>query len=84
MLGPDEIQQVRDIVQQIEQKYPPAFSESGDKLPWDIEFGFVGGKLQLFQIRPLVRYSEFKTLGALAALEGESRPLEMVRMDGSL
>jgi hypothetical protein len=84
LLGPDEIQQVRDIVQQIERKYPPAFSESGDKLPWDIEFGFVGGKLQLFQIRPLVRYSEFKTLGALAALEGESRPLEMVQMDGSL
>lgn len=84
LLVPDEIQQVRDIVRQVEQKYPPAYSASGDKLPWDIEFGFVGGQLQLFQIRPLVRYSEMETLGALAALEGESKPLAMVQMDGSL
>lgn len=84
LLGPDEVQQVRDIVREVEQKYPPAYSEGGDKLPWDIEFGFVDGKLQLFQIRPLVRYSELKTLGALAALDGESAPLELVRMDGSL
>ena len=84
LLSADEIQQVREIVRQVEEKYPPAFSEGGDKLPWDIEFGFVDGKLQLFQIRPLVRYSEFKTLGALAALEGESKPLETVRMDGRL
>lgn len=84
LLGPDEIQQVRDIVRQVEQKYPHAFSEGGDKLPWDIEFGFVGGHLQLFQIRPLVRYGELKTLGALTSLEGEARHLEMVRMDGSL
>ena len=84
LLGPSEIKQIRDIVRQVDQKYPPALSESGEKLPWDIEFGFVGGQLQLFQIRPLVRYSEVKTLGALAALEGESRPLETVQMDGPL
>jgi hypothetical protein len=38
-------------------------------LPWDIEFGFERGQLRLFQIRPLVRFQDMKTLEALASLD---------------
>ncbi|MDH4314891.1 MAG: hypothetical protein OEW68_08630 [Gammaproteobacteria bacterium] len=49
-----EIQQLRELVAEVNEKYAPVFDESGAARPWDIEFGFVDGELTLFQIRPLV------------------------------
>jgi hypothetical protein len=71
LLTPEEISQVRKLVREVNAKYPPAKSESGATLPWDIEFGFERGALRLFQIRPLVRFQEWTTLEALSRLEGE-------------
>jgi hypothetical protein len=48
----------------------PARDASGLPRPWDIEFGFVGGKLWLFQCRPFVGSDVLKNVTALAALEG--------------
>ena len=56
LLSGDEIGQLRRMVAEVRAKYPTAKTESGDPLPWDIEFGFEKGQLRLFQIRPLVRY----------------------------
>ena len=80
VLTPQEIEQVRRLVDEVKQKYPPARSDSGDLLPWDIEFGFEKGQLRLFQIRPLVRFQELKTLQALTALEGAAGPVSAVRL----
>jgi len=81
ILFPDEIRQLRDMVAEVKRKYPPAKSDRGDILPWDIEFGFVKGKLRLFQIRPLVRYQEVKTLEALSRLDTSVNPSGLVRLD---
>jgi hypothetical protein len=70
LLTPEEIAQVRRMVDEVKEKYPIAKSESGAALPWDIEFGFERGALRLFQIRPLVRFQEWATLDALSKLEG--------------
>ena len=54
---------------------------SGEKLPWDIEFGFEQGRLRLFQIRPLVRYRELASLESLGALEAAKPALTAVSLD---
>ena len=69
------------MVAEVKAKYPPAKSESGDLLPWDIEFGFEKGQLRLFQIRPLVRFQEWKTLDSLSKLEERTGGSNTVRLD---
>jgi hypothetical protein len=69
LLSPAEIAQLRELVVEVKAKYPPARTESGEVLPWDIEFGFEKGQLQLLQIRPLVRFREIQTLNSLARLD---------------
>ena len=81
LLQPDEIRQLREMVAEVKRKYPPAKTEKGDVLPWDIEFGFVKGQLRLFQIRPLVRYQEVRTLEALGRLDAGGNPHGFVRLD---
>lgn len=82
LLQPDEIRQLREMVAEVKRKYPPAHSARGDVQPWDIEFGFEKGQLRLFQIRPLARYSEQRTLEALSRLDTTGPASEMVRLDG--
>jgi hypothetical protein len=72
LLTPSEIAQIRELVSEVKSKYPPVRTESGELLPWDIEFGFERGQLRLFQIRPLVRFREIQTLNSLAKLDAAS------------
>ncbi|CAG0964835.1 hypothetical protein MYXO_00970 [Myxococcaceae bacterium] len=51
--------------------FEPARDPAGRPRPWDIEFGFVGDKLWLFQSRPFIGNDSLKNIPALAALEGE-------------
>ena len=81
LLQPDEIRQLREMVADVKRKYPPAKSARGDLLPWDIEFGFENGQLRLFQIRPLARYQEERTLAALSGLDAGAAPAKAVRLD---
>jgi phosphoenolpyruvate synthase/pyruvate phosphate dikinase len=81
LLTPDEIRQLREMVSDVKRKYPPAKSLRGDLLPWDIEFGFENGQLRLFQIRPLARYQEERTLAALSGLDAGAEPSRPVRLD---
>ena len=54
----------------ISEKFEPALDSSGKPRPWDIEFGFTGDKLWLFQSRPFIGNDSLKNVPALAALEG--------------
>ncbi|MEZ5403448.1 MAG: PEP/pyruvate-binding domain-containing protein [Bryobacteraceae bacterium] len=81
LLDNGEIGQLRAMVAEVKRKYPPAHGTAGMALPWDIEFGFEKGQLRLFQIRPLVRFQELKTLEALASLESGGRG--MVDLEGT-
>ena len=81
LLSADEIRQLREMVADVKRKYPQARTARGDLLPWDIEFGFENGQLRLFQIRPLARYQEERTLAALSALDAGADLSKPVRLD---
>jgi phosphoenolpyruvate synthase/pyruvate phosphate dikinase len=45
---------LRALADTVAERYEPVLDADGRPRPWDIEYGFVGGELTLFQIRPLV------------------------------
>ena len=55
--------------QTITEKLAPVKDPAGKPRPWDIEFGFKGGKLWLFQCRPFLGNDSLKNIPALAPLE---------------
>ena len=54
VLKPDEIKQLIALAKDLPNRYPAIVDASGKPAPADIEFGFVNGKLRLFQIRPFL------------------------------
>jgi hypothetical protein len=57
VLNYDEIAQLRQLAQRLPQDFP-LLGDDGKPLPVDVEFGFLHGKLVLFQIRPYVERSD--------------------------
>lgn len=54
LLLPGEIEQLRVLAADVEQRFPMPDGQDGRPVPADIEFGFRDGRLALFQIRPFV------------------------------
>ena len=54
VLKPDEIEQLLALAKDVERRFPMPVNKEDQPAPADIEFGFRGGKLALFQIRPFV------------------------------
>jgi phosphoenolpyruvate synthase/pyruvate phosphate dikinase len=54
VLRPAEIRQLIQFAKQLPQRFPPITDAAGKPAPADIEFGFLNGKLQLFQLRPFL------------------------------
>lgn len=54
VLNADEIEQLRQLGRALPKRFPQR-DERGEIVPADIEFGFVGGRLALFQIRPYLQ-----------------------------
>jgi hypothetical protein len=81
VLSDGEVVQVRQLADDVRAKFPPEKDAQGNIMPWDIEFGFAKGELWLFQIRPLSRYRETKTLEALASIESGMESAKIVRLD---
>jgi hypothetical protein len=69
VLEPGELKDLIAAGKTIGEKLEPARDPAGNPRPWDIEFGFVGGKLWLFQSRPFVGNDALRNVPALAALE---------------
>ena len=78
-----DIEQLRGLAAEVEKKYEPVFDQSGQKRPWDIEFGFVDGELTLFQIRPLVEKNSRRADLAIHKLFGttERKPTANATVD---
>lgn len=57
VLSRDEIAQLVQLVQRLPQQFPLR-DAAGRALPADVEFGFLHGRLALFQIRPYVERSD--------------------------
>ena len=69
VLSPDEVQGIVGAGQEISKNFEPVHDPAGKPRPWDIEFGFAGGKLWLFQCRPFLGNDQLKNVPALAPLE---------------
>jgi hypothetical protein len=59
---------LRGLAAEVAARLEPEVGADGRPLAWDIEFGFVAGKLELFQIRPLVERGGARADRALAVL----------------
>ena len=54
VLQPSEARLLVNLARELPQKFPPIVDAQGVPAPADIEFGFLNGALQLFQIRPFL------------------------------
>lgn len=66
LLQPGEIQQLRTVVDTWRTKQRGTANED---TTWDIEYGFVDGRLWLFQIRPFIRFRNSEVHMQLEALD---------------
>ena len=71
VLTADEIDALRRLAAEVADKYEPVLDDAGRERPWDIEFGFVVGRLTLFQIRPLVERGSRAADAVVTRLLGE-------------
>lgn len=54
ILKPDEVKQLITLAKQLPNRFPPITDDDGTPAPAEIEFGFLNGRLQLFQLRPFL------------------------------
>ena len=75
VLQESELSELIKAAEKIRSDFEPEHGFEGKPLPWDIEYGFVGGHLYLFQTRPFVGNSDMQNLPALAALDSDVKRL---------
>ena len=64
-----EIDQLVTLARDLPQRFPAIKDAAGRPAPADIEFGFVGGKLRLFQIRPFLESAQASGSDYLKSLD---------------
>jgi hypothetical protein len=69
VLSEAELEELVNTAARIRDGFEPARDASGLARPWDVEFGFVDGKLWLFQTRPFIGNPSLANVPALAAYE---------------
>jgi len=69
VLIPSEIQALRDLTAGLAERFPPIVDAEGRPAPADIEFGFLKGRLVLFQIRPFLESARARHHAYLQALD---------------
>ncbi len=83
-----EKDQLRALANEVDGKVEPAVGPQGERLPWDIEFGFVDGALTLFQIRPLVERGQARAdrmlLSLLPAAVDQTAMVDLSAKPGSV
>ena len=69
VLKPDEIKQLIRFAKELPDRFPRVTDDQGNPAPADIEFGFLDGKLKLFQIRPFLESRKARGSGYLSAMD---------------
>jgi hypothetical protein len=69
ILTSNEITLLNELVNRVEKNFPRLKNNEGSPVPADIEFGFLRGKLYLFQIRPYLESLEAKKNNYLLSLD---------------
>ena len=69
VLSPSEIEVLRELAAGLPERFPPIVDAEGRPAPADIEFGFLKGRLVLFQIRPFLESAQARGHAYLQALD---------------
>jgi len=81
VLRPDEIAQLIALAEVLPQRFPSIVDADGKPAPADIEFGFLDGRLRLFQIRPFLESARARGSAYLKSLDGDLKQLDQVSVD---
>ncbi|MGI9303781.1 MAG: PEP/pyruvate-binding domain-containing protein [Gammaproteobacteria bacterium] len=69
VLSKDEIARLIALARELPERFPPIVDAQGKPAPADIEFGFLEGKLKLFQIRPFLESADARGSDFLNSLD---------------
>ncbi len=69
VLAPGEIEQLIRFAKELPQRCPAIVDDQGSPAPADVEFGFLDGKLQLFQLRPFLESRQARGSDYLSAMD---------------
>jgi hypothetical protein len=83
VLQPAEIAQLIEFASGLPDNFPPITDDEGNSAPADVEFGFLGGKLQLFQLRPFLESKMARGIGYLHQMEARLADTHEVTVDMS-
>ncbi|MEA3410202.1 MAG: PEP/pyruvate-binding domain-containing protein [Pseudomonadota bacterium] len=88
VLKPDEISQLVSLARELPNRFPPITDDDGNPAPADIEFGFLDGRLQLFQLRPFLESRDSRGADWLSdmdeSLRGKlNKTVDMAEVPGS-
>jgi len=81
VLQPAEIDRLIEFAKGLPEKFPPITDDEGNPAPADVEFGFVAGKLQLFQLRPFLESKMAQGIGYLHQMEARLADTQGVTVD---
>jgi hypothetical protein len=81
VLEPEEIEQLRTLAADVEQRFPMPAVEGRPSPPADIEFGFRAGRLALFQIRPFVESQRARRSQYLIDIDRGGAPAREATVD---
>ena len=69
VLMPAEIDALIELSRELPTRFPAIVDATGNPAPADIEFGFLDGKLMLFQIRPFLESKRARASTFLRSLD---------------
>lgn len=69
VLKPEEIEQLLTVARELPERFPSITDADGNPAPADVEFGFLDGKLRLFQIRPFLESRQARGSDHLRSLD---------------
>jgi phosphoenolpyruvate synthase/pyruvate phosphate dikinase len=69
VLSDQELDELVKTAARIRDSFEPSRDAEGRPRPWDVEFGFVDGRLWLFQTRPFIGNDSLANVPALAAYD---------------
>ena len=81
VLSDGEIAQLIELARVLPERFPAIVDGDGHAAAADIEFGFLDGKLKLFQIRPLVESARARGNAYLASLDSGLKDLQSIEVD---
>jgi len=81
VLEPQEVSALIEFAKQLPERFPAMMDDEGRPTPADVEFGFLDGRLMLFQIRPFLESKRARGSSYLKSLDDALRDLGVHEVD---